>query len=165
MGRASPWRKRLWSTAWSHIRQRPLAGRGYAFSSADLFADFASARATYEARIRGVSTAGQFHNVPLNLAYFCGLPVSLLFCVAWVITLWHIVGIATRAASWFGAFMVGFLVYAVAATGQALMNGGGRDFLAICLMMGLTQAIRFGLQPEQEPVAGEDAVSEPSATT
>lgn len=141
-GPKSLWRKELWSRAWRMIREKPWLGHGYAFSSSLLLADLASAIDLYEAQMRGVAAAGQFHNLPLNVMYFNGIPAGLLFCYVWILSFTHLVQLASRHDGWKGTLFVGMLVYAVSQTGQALMNGGGEDFLATCIWIGLVQAFR-----------------------
>ena len=92
--------------------------------------------------MRGVATAGQFHNLALNVMYFNGIPAGLLFCYVWILSFIHLVQLASRHDGWKGTLFVGMLVYAVSETGQALMNGGGEDFLATCIWIGLVQAFR-----------------------
>ncbi|OGV59921.1 MAG: hypothetical protein A2498_03545 [Lentisphaerae bacterium RIFOXYC12_FULL_60_16] len=141
-GPKSLWRKELWSRAMRMIQEKPWLGHGYAFSSSLLLADLASATDLYEARMRGVATAGQFHNLALNVMYFNGIPAGLLFCYVWILSFIHLVQLASRHDGWKGTLFVGMLVYAVSETGQALMNGGGEDFLATCIWIGLVQAFR-----------------------
>ena len=143
LGRTSPWRAKLWKIGWSHVMKKPILGHGYAFTSVELTAALASTTSTYEFQMIGVATAGQFHCLPLNLMYYLGIPAALLFIYAWGLALKQLVALATRAKESFGVFAVALLVYSVAATGQALMNGTGEDFIAICLIMGFTQIIRL----------------------
>ena len=155
MGWKSQWRAELWKRGWQAVREKPFAGRGYAFDSSGLLADLASATTFYEATMRGVATAGQFHNLPLNLMFFCGIPVAVLFCFAWIVGLVHLVRLATESGGWKGAFLVAMLVYIVPETGQALMNGSGEDFIAICTWLGIIQAIRSATLREAEEKKAE----------
>jgi hypothetical protein len=140
-GAGSPWRMAVWQNAWSKIRERPLVGNGFAFSGADLYADMVYASSSNEAITRGVETSGQFHSVPINLMYYLGIPVALLFCLAWLLVFKRLISLATESQGWLGAFVIGLLGYLIAATGQALTTGGGIDFMAVCMVMGIYQAI------------------------
>jgi hypothetical protein len=142
MGRRSAWRAEIWRIAWSQISQKPFIGHGYGIDSARFFADLSFARSQYTAVIRGVSTAGEFHNLPLNLMYFLGIPMALLFCVGWYLSARDLFAQARAAEGWHGAFMIGLLVYAVANFGQALANGTGIEYVSVCAIMGITQCLR-----------------------
>ena len=171
LGRTSPWRAKLWKIGWSHVMKKPVLGHGYAFTSVELTAALASTKNMYEFQMTGVATAGQFHCLPLNLMYYLGIPAALLFIYAWGLALRQLVALATRAKESFGVFSVALLVYSVAATGQALMNGAGEDFIAICLIMGFTQIIRLRdsdgkildteTRPEHELVVAKTRENEP----
>jgi|GEM_PF-2166800 len=159
MGWKSQWRMELWKRGWRAVLDKPFAGHGYAFDSSMLLADLASASTAIEASMRGVAAAGQFHNLPLNLMFFCGIPVTLLFCLAWARCLLRLVRMATAATGWKGAFLTAMLVYVVPETGQALMNGGGDSFLAACAWMGVVQAIHAAeLREQKETSAAETPV-------
>lgn len=141
MGPRSPWRMRVWCIAVKQIRKKPLLGHGYGFDSVTLLADVGSAPTVHELITRGVSTVGQFHNIALNLMYFWGIPIGLAFCMAWAWAFWRLISLASMAEGWFGAFLVGVSVYSVAASGQALMNGGGGEYVLLCTVMGILQAV------------------------
>jgi hypothetical protein len=140
MGRKSPWRAQLWRSAQTKIKEKPVTGHGYAFNTDAFFADLSSARYS-DLALRGVQGAGQFHNLPLNLMYFWGIPAAIIFCIGWLMVLTHLLKWAGQAEGWYGAFVVAIIVYATASTGQALMNAGGQDFLAICTIMGIYQML------------------------
>jgi len=141
MGRKSPWRAQLWQTAQTKIKEKPITGHGYSFNIDAFFADLSSARYA-DFMLRGLQGAGQFHNLPLNLMYFWGIPAAIIFCIGWMMALTHLLKWAGQAEGWYGAFVVAMIVYATASTGQALMNAGGQDFLAICTIMGIYQMMR-----------------------
>jgi hypothetical protein len=143
-GPSSPWRMALWKTAWSKIRERPLLGYGYAFSGALLYADTASAASVQDAIVSGLVKAGQFHTVPLNLTYYLGMPVACVFCFAWLLTFRRLLSLSSTRSGWYGALATGLLTYLIAVTGQALTTGTGIEFIAVCTVMGVYQAISPG---------------------
>ena len=149
------------------IREKPIAGHGYAFNTDAFFADLSSARYS-DLALRGVQGAGQFHNLPLNLMYFWGVPTAIIFCLGWLMVLTHLLIWAGQAEGWYGAFVVAVIVYATAATGQALMNAGGADFLAICTILGIYQmlhgrSLKTGNRTLPGPAEGKPDATMPAA--
>jgi len=141
MGIHSPWRISIWQEAWSKIREKPILGNGFAFSGATLRDDTTFASTLQEAVFIGVITAGQFHSVPINLMYYLGIPVAFCFCLAWYFLFRKLFSLAILSSGWYGALVVSLLSYLIAATGQALTTGLGIDFVAVCMVMGIYQAI------------------------
>ena len=150
VGARSPWRTALWRVAVSRIKDRPFFGHGFGFRSHVLFAEAGAARNIDEAVLAGVATAGQFHSVPLNLMYYLGIPIAVLFCVAWGLSLSRLVKLARGAEGWRGAFLVGILLLMVAETGQCLVNGSGMTFIPLCMTMALTRLAEFHQEAEQD---------------
>lgn len=142
LGWRSPWRMLIWRIAWTEVKKDPFFGHGYGFNNALLMADQASVRGKTNAVTRGVTAAGQFHNLPLSLMYFWGIPGAVMYSLAWILTLRHLISLSLRSESWFGAFVVGVTAYSAAATVQALINGSGTEHLLLSMIMGLTQLLR-----------------------
>lgn len=159
VGRQSPWRQELWSLAWRKVKERPISGYGYALDTSALMADMSSAGSVYEARIRSVASAGQFHSLPLNAMYFLGIPVALCLFWVWAAALRRIAAAARESEEWKGVFFVGLLAFTLAETGQALINGGGEDFLLICTIIGLSKIVcpdKVAEDTDEEGASGYD---------
>jgi len=92
----------------------------------------------------GLVTAGDYHNSIMTIAVKCGLPAAVLLSLALAVLLWR--------SDWWSdpqddnpklailyAAMMGALL---PITGQMLMNGGGQDLQAVCVMLGFFHGIR-----------------------
>jgi hypothetical protein len=139
LGRSSPWRKSVWQTGWTKVKEKPWLGHGYRISSSEL-ADITSAISQYTATQRGIIAAGQFHNLVLNQMYFWGIPASLVFTMAWLTSVMLLLKQSCRAKGSFGVFCVGLMVLFVGVSGQLIINGTGENFLTLCILMGCVQA-------------------------
>lgn len=142
MGRSSPWRMQLWESAWEEISRKPLIGHGFTYSSAMFDLAVTAPGNAYHAQIKGLVLSGEAHNTPLNLMYYLGIPMAVVFCIGWVMYLVSLLKLACRHDGWYGAFLTALLVWTVAQTGQALMNGTGVSFVIICTSMGIYQAVK-----------------------
>jgi hypothetical protein len=156
VGWGSGFRADLNRMAWERIRERPLAGKGFTFSRDELVMQ-SYISGSREEMMAHLAVSGIYHNVIVELAVFCGLPLAALFVLSYLFSLVKFIrfapGIRDPDYRMLAAALVGFLV---AESGQMLMNGGGRDFYYICLLLGAMRGLRLLLaerEPGLEPVA------------
>ena len=155
-GWVSEFRAELNEMAWERIRERPIAGKGFIFTRDELFMQ-AFASGSQKEMMAQLALSGIYHNTVVELAVFCGLPLTALFVLAYLISLVKFIrfapGIGDPGFRMLAAAMLGFFV---AESGQMLMNGGGRDFYYICLLMGAMRGMRVLMaarEPGAEPAA------------
>jgi O-antigen ligase len=148
MGWKSPFRVELMKIAWPNIRQHPLVGKGFILNMDDF---------TYDRGVGGavkrLATSGLYHNAIVELAVFCGLPAAIAFTFAYCIGVWRFAGILRDISDYrlhlLCASVFGFFA---ATSGQMLMNGGARDFTAICILL----AVMRGIVVRLEHAAGKE---------
>jgi hypothetical protein len=155
-GWASDFRAELNRMAWERIQERPFAGKGFAFTRDELVMQ-SYASGTLEALMAQLAVSGIYHNAVIELAVFCGLPLAVLFVLAYLLSLVKFIRFAPAIRDpetrMLAAALVGFII---AESGQMLMNGGGRDFYYICMLMGTMRGLRALMAdraPEAEPAA------------
>jgi hypothetical protein len=156
VGWRSGFRADLNRMAWERIRERPLMGKGFTFTRDELVMQ-SYVSGSREEMMAHLAVSGIYHNVLVALAVFCGLPLALLFLLAYLFSLLKFIrfapGIRDPEHRMLAAALVGFLV---AESGQMLMNGGGRDFYYVCLLLGAMRGLRLLVaerEPGLEPVA------------
>jgi hypothetical protein len=156
-GWGSGFRAELNRMAWERIRERPVTGKGFAFTRDELIMQ-SYASGTQAEMMAHLAVSGIYHNVLVELAVFCGLPLAALFVLAYLFALVKFIrfapGIGDPGIRMMAAALLGFFV---AESGQMLMNGGGRDFYYICTLMGAMRGLRM-LMAAREP-GGELVVS------
>lgn len=140
-GWESDFRAELNRMAWERIRERPLMGKGFAFTRDELVMQ-SYATTALGTLIRQLAISGVYHNAILELAVSCGLPLAALFVIAYLSFLIRfLLAVPTMrdpGMQLVGASLIGFFA---AESGQMLMNGGGRDFYFICLLMGAMRGL------------------------
>jgi hypothetical protein len=156
-GWGSGFRAELNRMAWARIRERPVMGKGFGFTRDELLMH-SYVSGSNEAMVSQLVTSGIYHDAIVELAVFCGLPLAALFVLAYLISLVKFVrfapGIIDTDFRMMAAALLGFFV---AESGQMLMNGGGRDFYYICMLMGAMRGLRF-LVAEREAEALKESV-------
>ncbi len=151
-GWGSDFRAALNQMAWARIRERPLAGAGFTFTREELIMQ-SYASGAQETLLAQLALSGIYHNVVLELAVFCGLPLAALFVIAYLISLVKFIrfapGISDPDFRMIAAALLGFFV---AESGQMLMNGGGRDFYHICMLLGAMRGLRVWVAAREAEV-------------
>lgn len=156
-GWGSGFRAELNRMAWTRIRERPIMGKGFGFTRDELMMQ-TYVSGSREQMMSQLATSGIYHNVVIELAVFCGLPLAVLFVLAYLFSLIKFIrfapGVDDPGFRMMAAALLGFFV---AESGQMLMNGGGRDFYYICMLMGTMRGLRV-LVAERETEALREKV-------
>ncbi len=147
-GWRSNFRQELYRVGFRRIRQHPIVGNGFSFTREELF--FASlgygSLLEESAEIFGIS--GNYHNSPLELGVFCGLPAALAFLgclsVLWVRFLRFV---RKMEVSLEKIFLAGIAAYLTVDIGQMLINGGAFDFFSVSVLLGAAQGLMFRFSP------------------
>jgi hypothetical protein len=172
MGWESDFRAKLYELAWKKISGNPIFGDGFSFSTEDLISVYG---ATYEGLSAGVlrlAMVGGYHNSILQLAVGAGLVAGGCALLGMIFLCYRGIRIARRQTDLknklFCACLVGFLPPLM---GQMLMNGSGKDFFIVCLVVGVVNGIQINplFNPDEkqavdsEPQFDEDEAAEPAA--
>lgn len=132
-------------------------GKGFGFTRDELMMQ-TYVSGSREQMMSQLATSGIYHNVVIELAVFCGLPLAVLFVLAYLFSLIKFIrfapGVDDPGFRMMAAALLGFFV---AESGQMLMNGGGRDFYYICMLMGTMRGLRV-LVAERETEALREKV-------
>ncbi len=137
----------MYRYGWERIKEHPFIGKGFTFTSAEMIASFSyiDVDSTTGIKFEGIAAlalAGGYHNAVFELMVFCGIPVTILFVVAYF-------GIFVQFLKWCKSlpnlplkiFAAGLSGYFVQASGQMLMNGSGAMFGQICLILGVMSGL------------------------
>ena len=146
-GWTSPFRQQLWGLALEQIDRHPLAGKGFAYSAEEV--NWALSRSgAVEDAVQGLAVSGCYHNALAELAVFCGLPAAFAFLLAYIRGVRAIGQFSAITDPHMRILVAGILGFFVATSGQMLMNGSGRDFFYVCVVLGAMQGIRQRLDRE-----------------
>lgn len=137
VGWESPFRKTLLQMATANIRNKPLLGKGFRFSVNDYWIPYHK-RNTMEGQYQVLASTGAYHNSLLELAVAYGIPVIILFCIAYLgVVIPFIKNLRLSDVADVRILFTGILGLFIAESGQVLMNGGAQDFYVISLLMGI----------------------------
>ena len=148
-GWSSNFRRELTREALGEIARRPLVGRGFSFD-AELLTKAMRYDRDPEMR-RHLTLSGTYHNELPTIAVFCGLPFAIAFVAVWLLVTVRLLRWACRSPAGpkkaMAAALLGFLA---ASTGQFLMNGGGGDFLNVCVILGIASGMMSPRAPPED---------------
>lgn len=139
VGWESGFRATLTRLAYDRIKEHPLVGNGFSFSSEDL-ANAASMMGgnSMSGGSMTLVVGGTYHNSLLALSVFCGVPVAVFFALGVILILrLYIRFIRDKESSQDKAFCVALLAFVIVIIGQTLMNGDGMTFLLVCCCLGV----------------------------
>jgi len=161
-GWASPFRAELNRLAWYEISHNPLFGKGFVLSRDEIVWSFSRPR-SFEEATKKLAVTGMYHDSLVELAVFCGIPAVVFFVISFfrvAIRFFHLVpDIADKKLKVLSSGLLGFFV---ATSGQMLMNGGGRDFFYMCVLLGVLRGIYVRCTSEKG--TGNDGVPDSDAS-
>lgn len=146
-GWSSNFRLSILEVALKKIRENPLLGQGWSFSTEELVLAASSQGTNWAAS--SLITAGDYHNALVTVAVKCGLPAALLLACGLFALLWRSGMRPCDSADMDFLVLYAGLMGAVSAIfGQMLMNGGGQDLQAICAILGFFHGVEHRCDPE-----------------
>ena len=136
LGWISDFRAQLYRASWEEIKEQPLVGNGFRFSRAELLEQLGM-----QSQMGILSTVKSYHNSLLFMATAIGLPMTALFALVFLyIFIKGLLWVRRHPNDRYRFIAMLVLIYLIPATGQLLMNGGTRDVLNACILLGVLLA-------------------------
>lgn len=166
VGWESEFRQIMYDIAFEKISGNPLFGAGFEFSRADLI----RMRAFGEGRKGTLALAGGYHNSILQLAVGAGIPAAIAALVAIFLYIYRAIRLAMRQTDPKKMLFLAALIGGIPPmAGQMLMNGDGKDFLLLCVLLGALHGMelnkRFKPDVKKVEAAQEETETETEQAT
>lgn len=144
LGWESDFRSTLYKLAWNEIKKQPVFGRGFVFSKEYLNSIYRTADTYVSTLTASLALTGSHHNSLLTLAVNCGIPATLFYIFGAFLLikrfLQNVKNIDSPEERLIASAIAGFSFPAV---GQMLVNGSGRDFFIVTLLLGVMYGILY----------------------